>query len=190
MTVTRRNQPGARFAQAVACLCLAALMSGEALAGSCSKTSRDLDIVQQSTSISVNAHTVVRNDTSGSSYDVAIYQESNGAQSGTLPGGGSISVTSTGGSKKQSGTVSAQGDQVEKMLPAVDDTFTVSITPTGGGSARATTCTYQVTVKSKRTTWDLSPSATIACTGPLKVSCDKSYHDGKARWNTTFEIKS
>jgi hypothetical protein len=189
MTTTSGKVPRARYVQGVILLCLTALMSGEAMAGSCTKTSRDLDIVQQSTTISVNAHTVVRNDTSGTSYEVAIFQEPNGTQSGTLPGGGSLTMTSTGGSKKKSGTVSAQGDQVEKMLQAVDDTFTVSITPAGGGAASATICSYQVAAKSKKTTWDLGPSTTVSCTGPLKVSCDKSYHAGKARWNTTFVIE-
>jgi hypothetical protein len=62
------------------------------------------------------------------------------------------------------------------------------------GAAETVTCSFRVKWDVDRATWDLPEGAEAVCGDAsvlcptCQISCDKSFHDGKDRWNTTFVV--
>lgn len=145
----------------------------EASAGSCEKTRRAYSFTESS--IEYNAHTTAHNDSGGNSYRVTIYRGSTEKASKTLVPGDMVGQFAGFGTK-------GNDDFTEfKVLIGVP------------GKTASVTCTFQI-MYGERAVWDLAPGATSACGDATalcptcKVSCDKSYHPDKQRWNTTFRV--
>jgi hypothetical protein len=70
-------------------------------------------------------------------------------------------------------------------------TFKITISPAGEEEV-VSTCTYEVSIGTKgmdaTSTWRLTDGADSPCSGPINISCDKSYRDGSGAWKTTLVI--
>jgi hypothetical protein len=147
---------------AVALSCGLLVAPVQAYAGACKDTKRNETF---SSTWGVSAHTVVRNASASTSYDVTI---------------------SRGTTEKESGTI-APGAQLAKMSGALDEgVMNVSIKPVDGSDVTA--CSYKIKVAGSDSWWLLDRSDKQVCGGAVKVTCNKSFHPSNVRWNTLLEI--
>jgi hypothetical protein len=156
---------GRAAAWAIAVLVLA---PGGAWAGSCVDTKRGDDAFGSTV---LSADTNVRNETQERPVQVELYKDGKMKAQVTLQAGESTSHLAKFGS----------GDNI-------GGTIRVAIYPSNALST--SDCNYVVGYGSGRTTWNLQEGdAAVCAVGDLvKVACEKSYHSGKLRWNTTFAI--
>jgi hypothetical protein len=147
---------------------VAAFGAGDAQAGACKGTVRQLDVIQLSGSSNARSQTVVRNLSANTAYDVVISSNDQEKNSALLSPGADVS-----------------------KLWSVPDKDTVEVTLTPVGETDATVCIYRVVFGSYETRWNPGPSGAdnLLCAGAVTVSCDKSYNSRKLRWNTTFTIE-
>lgn len=149
------------------------LITSQAQAAACEDTKRTIDVSFGQEFIAVN--TVVRSEAKYGVYNVVIKQDNVRIEAGRVSANGAV-------------------QEIHELVKKVDlSTFKVIITPAAGESVE-TTCSYEVDSELKAAKfmsnikWVLLPNADTPCSGPLKISCNKSYHPGQRRWNTTFVI--
>lgn len=135
----------------------------EAHAGNCVYTERSY---QAASLASVSTHTVVRNGAQYRSYVVSISRGDRELSSDTIKPGAQIAKLSGIGSEA---------------------IFNISIRTVGEPVESA--CSYKIYYENPATNWSLVRSDGKACGGAIAVTCSKTYHSGKGRWNTLFEIK-
>lgn len=163
-----------RLAVSGICLLAALTLPLEAFAGSCEKTRRKYSFTESS--VDFSAHTTAHNDSTGTSYLVTIYRGSADKASKTVIPGDMVG---------QFAGFGATGNE--------DFTEFKVVIQRAGQESSSLTCAFQIKYGA-RTVWDLAPDAKSACGDATvlcptcKVSCDKSYHPDKQRWNTTFRI--
>jgi hypothetical protein len=156
-------------------------LPAEAFAGACQMTKRDHSLYPSSADDAV--HTTVHNNTTGTNpdktkgitFDVTIDRERTEKANKTVAPGDMV------------GQLSKLGINMADSF--VD--FTVSVAAQGGG--KSVSCAFRIKY-GQSTVWDLLKGARSVCGDAsvlcpkCKVSCDKSYHPDKQRWNTTFTI--
>lgn len=167
--VTSASRRSIAAATAIALAATLGFGSTGAIAGACKKTDRLTSQNEDGGAWPVNVHTTVHNKTRYTNFDVVI------AQDGTI---------------KQEATIAPSGNStmIGKLVRNTKGgTFSAEITPAGEADKKSV-CSYRVATISGATEWSLVKGADTACDGSLQISCDKSYHEGKERWNTTFVI--
>jgi hypothetical protein len=146
---------------------------GSAFAGSCKKTQRITQRVATDGIPVMTVQTVVRDEAKYRNYDVVMMKDDKEFKSGT--------ILATGLKTKISGSAWS-GKQ---------STFKITISPAGEEEV-VSTCTYEVSIGTKgmdaTSTWRLTDGADSPCSGPINISCDKSYRDGSGAWKTTLVI--
>lgn len=81
------------------------------------------------------------------------------------------------------------GDKLSKLSGVGNiGNFEISIVPTG--ATKGTTCHYRVDfyVTDKTVWWIPTKTGATCNSGPVTVTCKKSYNANKIRWNTTYTI--
>jgi hypothetical protein len=142
------------------------LLSGESVAGDCNYTKRNLTAVPAAGSVA--AHTVVRNDANV---------------------GGFMVIISRGEIEKSSGMI-FPGQQSSKRARVGE----LNICIAAQGSAASETCSYRIVHGTgsyrvaEYSEWSPNRDSDRVCDSDIGVSCSKSYHEQKQRWNTTFVI--
>jgi hypothetical protein len=168
--------PGWRQYAAIYLLPLAfvVLGPGQALAGACKGTTRQLTVVQDSYASNARAQTVVMNESANGLSYVVVIASNDGV---------------TGEKVRNSATLKPGADVSKLWSTPEQDVVTVSITPVGASDA--TSCIYRVVFGTFETRWHPGPNGSdnTLCSGAVTVNCDKSYNGNKLRWNTTFTIK-
>jgi hypothetical protein len=145
-----------------------------ALAGSCERTSRDFKLAD--TNLNMSEHTTAHNATKDMSFDVRILRsEGEKAQQTIAPGEMVAQLAKFGASNTVRWT-------------------NFDVVFASAGAAKTVTCSFRVKWDVDRATWDLLDGADAVCSDAsilcptCQITCDKSFHDGKDRWNTTFVI--
>jgi hypothetical protein len=169
------NATTRRTAIRVAATAAAVLLGADAaLAGSCERTSRDFKLAD--TNLDMSEHTTAHNGTKDQSFDVRILRsEGEKAQQTIAPGEMVAQLAKFGASNTVRWT-------------------NFDVVFASAGAAKTVTCSFRVKWDVDRATWDLLEGADAVCGDAsalcptCQISCDKSFHDGKDRWNTTFVI--
>jgi hypothetical protein len=176
MTVQSTRKAGAlrRFVLAGAAVGYAGALlldPGSAFAGSCKQTQRITQRVATDGIPVMTVETVVRDEAKYRNYDVVMKKDEEEFKSGT--------ILATGLKTKISGSAAS----------GKNSTFSIIISPAGEEEV-VSTCTYEVSIGMKgldaTSTWRLTEGS--ACSGPINISCDKSYRDGSWTWKTTLVI--
>lgn len=168
------NAPTWRTVITVVATAAAVLLGAEAaLAGTCGRTTRDIKTFN--TSANMSEHTTVHNNTKDQNFDVQILRSGEQKAQQTIKPGDKVG-------------------QLAKLGSYSADWTTFSVVIARTGASDTVTCNFRVKWDANAARWDLLDGATSVCGDPTalcptcKISCDKSFHENKTRWNTTFKV--